>query len=480
MSTKIPAIPPVPTDISPELKAYLEAIAEIQDVRAGRRGDPKDRAVTLRELFEAGLAKELKAASFDPNNITQVNIGFGTDLTPIVDVPPAPTGVSASGGFTKIVVTYDDPRLKYFNHSLTEIHRSSSNDINTAQLIGVTTGIVYTDEAATGNTFYYWVRFVSDAGETGPFNSTSGTVATTVNIESVDIADDAVTETKIADDSISTPKMQANSITAASGIIADAAIGTAQIQNAAIDSAQIADAAITNAKINDLNASKINAGSLDVARITDGGLVVYDKASGGTIGTVKAVEVAAPDSDFGNGLARAQDNYDQPPGSSVNPAGGPMYHKTVLNYAYALPYQYVGTSAAEGGTSSGGPYYLPRVLYHSFTTPNFNGPDPSYVFQTNAQFIGGIVLSSARCAVIITVGTSSLATSSGSHYNEIFGYEGGTNVLNPVFMSGEVTLSKNTTYYLSVYAGKKNIGRQGPINTGLAFICTVNYWTFFK
>lgn len=479
MTTKLPAIPPVPTDISPELKAYLEAIAEIQDVRAGRRGDPKDRAVTLRELFEAGLAKELKAASFDPNNITQVNIGFGTDLTPVVDVPPAPTGLSASGGFTKVVITYDDPRLKYFNHSLTEIHRSSSNDINTAQLIGVTTGIVYTDEASTGSTFYYWVRFVSDAGAVGPFNSTSGTVATTVNIASIDIADDAVTETKIADDSISTPKMQANSITAASGIIANAAIGTAQIQNAAIDSAQIADAAITNAKINDLNASKINAGSLDVARITDGGLVIYDKAAGGSIGTVKAVEVSVPDSTFGNGISPAGNNYDQPPGSSVNPAGGPMYYKQGSYYAYALPFQYAGTSAAEGGTSTGGPYYLPRVLFHSFTTPNFNGPNPSYVFQTNAQFIG-TAFSGARCAVVTTVGTSTSATSSGSAYNEIFFYEGQSVSLNPFFMSNAVTLSKNTTYYLSVYAGKKAISRQGAVDTGLAFICTVNYWVFFK
>ena len=33
---------------------------EAQEIRLGRRGDPKDRAITLRELIDSGLAEELK------------------------------------------------------------------------------------------------------------------------------------------------------------------------------------------------------------------------------------------------------------------------------------------------------------------------------------------------------------------------------------------------------------------------------------
>ena len=46
--TKVPAAPPVPASVSPELRRYLEQIAETIEIRLGRRGDQRDRAVTLR------------------------------------------------------------------------------------------------------------------------------------------------------------------------------------------------------------------------------------------------------------------------------------------------------------------------------------------------------------------------------------------------------------------------------------------------
>lgn len=446
----LPAIPPVPGDLSPELRAYLEAMKEVSEVRAGVRGDPKDRAVTLRELFESGLAKELKAAPFDPNNITQINIGFEAN-PPALNVPPSPTGLSAAGGFTKIVIEFDNPRLKYGNHSLTEIHRNSSNDITTAQLIGVTTGLVYSDNVSSGSTHYYWIRHVSDSGVTGPFNSSTGTVASTVSITSIDIADDAITETKIADDSISTPKMQANSITAASGIIANAAIGTAQIANAAVDSAKIADAAITNAKINDLNAGKINTGSLNVNRITDGSIVVYDKAAGGTVGSIKTIKST---------LTRAQQQI----GNMI----GPPF--SVTQYVAALPYQ--------TAPSPGSGINMPRAQLHSFTTPNYTGPNPNYVFQINVQFFGTLVQFGLNTGyVVMTLGTSSSATATGSILNEVR-VAFGTASLNQFFISGEVTLAKNTTYYLSVYTATHDISL--PSASSQAVEVVSNYWILFK
>ena len=55
--TKVPAIKNIPAKLDYETKATLESIKEALEVRLGRRGDPRDRAVTLRELIDSGLAK---------------------------------------------------------------------------------------------------------------------------------------------------------------------------------------------------------------------------------------------------------------------------------------------------------------------------------------------------------------------------------------------------------------------------------------
>ena len=69
--TKLPGFPKVPSDASPAQRAYLTAIAEALEVRLGRRGDPRDAAVTYRDLIDGGLAVEgltvSLAAEFAPS-----------------------------------------------------------------------------------------------------------------------------------------------------------------------------------------------------------------------------------------------------------------------------------------------------------------------------------------------------------------------------------------------------------------------------
>ena len=64
--TTIGSIPKPPSRLDTETKRYLETLAEAIEVRLGRRGDTRDRAVTLRELIDSGLAKELLDSPFDP------------------------------------------------------------------------------------------------------------------------------------------------------------------------------------------------------------------------------------------------------------------------------------------------------------------------------------------------------------------------------------------------------------------------------
>jgi hypothetical protein len=149
---------------------------EAQEIRLGRRGDPLDRAVTLRELIESGLAKRLSERPFDPSGLIDFipNDDQKGDLT----IPPAPTGLEASGAFTEIIVTWNP--AQYSNHAFTEVWRSRDDEVGTATLITTTASFIITDPVGYDQTYFYWVRFVSTSNVRGPFNRTNGTKATTV------------------------------------------------------------------------------------------------------------------------------------------------------------------------------------------------------------------------------------------------------------------------------------------------------------
>ena len=92
-------------------------------------------------------------------------------------VPPAPTWFTASCAYSQINLNWDYPA--YSNHSHTEVHVHTSDVIGDATLLGIQTGRVFVDPVGSGQTRYYWVRHVNTEGLAGPFNSASGTVAST-------------------------------------------------------------------------------------------------------------------------------------------------------------------------------------------------------------------------------------------------------------------------------------------------------------
>ena len=202
--TKVPAMPRIPASISPEVRKYLETLEQIVAIRLGRRGDPRDRAVTLRELVDSGLATELSTNPFDPNR--SGNTGFvqgGAKLQDLA-VPPAPTSFTASGAFSTIHLSWDFP--SYSNHSHTEVYVHTSDVIGDATLLGIQTGRVFIDPVGQGQTRYYWVRHVNTDNITGPFNSASGTVASTATDVNhmLGILTGAITSSELAT-SLSTP-----------------------------------------------------------------------------------------------------------------------------------------------------------------------------------------------------------------------------------------------------------------------------------
>ena len=201
--TQVPGIPKSPADASPQTRAWLDSVAEALEIRLGRRGDPKDRAITLRELIESGLAQELKANPFDPNNINSSNIGL-TNPRQNLDIPPTPVNFSASGAYSQIHLSWDYPN--YSNHAFTEIYGHDSDVIGDAQLVGISDGLVYIDPVGSGVSRYYWVRHVSTSDVVGPFNSGTGTLAQTATdvAHQLAVLADAITSSELAQ-SLKTP-----------------------------------------------------------------------------------------------------------------------------------------------------------------------------------------------------------------------------------------------------------------------------------
>mgnify|MGYP005826844625 CR=1 FL=1 len=273
--TLVPGIPPIPSDASPSLRAYLTALGEALQVRLGRRGDPRDRAVTLRELIDSGLAKELKTNQYNPNADNSSGTGFGPELAPNLAVPPAPAGLQGSAGFKTIILQWNsakDPSFLYGNHSLTQVFRHTSDAIGDAVFVGSTPAAIFADDiVSSGTTYYYWVRYISTDNVEGPFNATSGVAVAATNVNAITstmITDDAITTPKLATNSVTTAKIAAGTITADKAIIANAAIVTAQIADVQITTAKINTAAITTAKIADAQITNAKIGTAAVGTLS--------------------------------------------------------------------------------------------------------------------------------------------------------------------------------------------------------------------
>ena len=183
--TKLPAVYRIPSTADPQLKLFAESVREILEVRLGRRGDPRDRFVTLRELIDSGLAKELKDNPFDPNAaIPSVGFTASFDETERITntLPPKPTGFTVAAAYTSFNLSWNHPQLA--NFAYTEIWRHTSNDVSSAIRIDTTPAHVWTEEVGYAKTYYYWVRHVTKADVLGPFSDV-GSGSTSIDIGAV-------------------------------------------------------------------------------------------------------------------------------------------------------------------------------------------------------------------------------------------------------------------------------------------------------
>lgn len=177
--TKVPAIPNAPVTVDAQTRQYFDSLKEAVEIRLGRRGAAEDRAVTLRELIDSGLAERLKSTPFDPNNFNTGSLGF---TSPSVEsnqtTPPAPLNFTVTGLYSLVLLKWHIPvELDFLSH--TEIWSNTEDNLNTATLLDIETGFTYSDRVGSDASRYYWIRFVSTAGIIGPFNAVEGTLGET-------------------------------------------------------------------------------------------------------------------------------------------------------------------------------------------------------------------------------------------------------------------------------------------------------------
>jgi hypothetical protein len=173
MSTKLPGLKNIPPKTDRELKLALEDIKQALEIRLGLRGDPLDRAVTLRELKDSGIVKVPNSAVGVTDGIIPPDDGEPGDLS----TPPSPTSLTVNAAFTSIILKWNKP--SYGNHGFTEIWRSEANSLGGAQLVATAGGQIYAEEVGYNQTYFYWVRFVSVQNVPSAFNDTEGTSAQT-------------------------------------------------------------------------------------------------------------------------------------------------------------------------------------------------------------------------------------------------------------------------------------------------------------
>lgn len=165
---KFPSIRSTQGVKDPATKSVLDSVKKIVETGMGLNGD--DEAWTSKNSLKgpSGILADIVS------NGGRIVPPISLDFTP----PPRPAELSSVSTFSTIILSWKAPG--YRNHSYTEIHRSTEDDLSRAVMIArMPGGSMYADAVDNNTQYYYWIRFVSTANVTGPFNADTGLAAQT-------------------------------------------------------------------------------------------------------------------------------------------------------------------------------------------------------------------------------------------------------------------------------------------------------------
>lgn len=153
----MPNIPELSSKADPEVKRAMKAVKSWFNLIG--------KIITDSELTGTG------AFSRRSNGTLVANIQTLDTTT-----PPQISGLTATAALNSILLSWTPPQ--FLTLARVEIWRSTTDDLNTAGMVGTTGSTGFLDIPGDGvsptTVFYYWVRIVSSAGVIGPFNATAG------------------------------------------------------------------------------------------------------------------------------------------------------------------------------------------------------------------------------------------------------------------------------------------------------------------
>lgn len=122
---------PVPQGWAGQDRRFGETIKNNLDVLSGFSGNPLDKAVTMRDLLDSGIARLASGYTIFSGDSREI---APSTVFPNLDIPPAPTNLAANGAFQNILLTW---YLKSFSGlAYQEVFRHTSDSIADATLIG--------------------------------------------------------------------------------------------------------------------------------------------------------------------------------------------------------------------------------------------------------------------------------------------------------------------------------------------------------
>ena len=168
--------PSISSDLSDEesQRLFNESVKECVEVLEGKRGDGLDRALTARDLAQAGILTVSTASLSSGGSSSGISFGKVSD---VVEFPTTPTNLVVSGAFTNLLLVWDKATFQGYSH--TEVWRYDTNDITSAVKIATSSHNMYSDPVEPNSSFFYWVRFVNTKDQKGSYNQTSGTAGVT-------------------------------------------------------------------------------------------------------------------------------------------------------------------------------------------------------------------------------------------------------------------------------------------------------------
>lgn len=204
----------VPSKWQGQEKKFAETIKESVDSLLGQRGDILDKAVTVKDLVESGLAT-IPAGAQRYSGASNGLAPVGSNVNLNIQSPNAPTNLTASGAFQNILLAWN--LTPYNGHSAVFVYRHTSDSLSNATKIGLASGgqRFFSDPVGGNKTFYYWIRAINENGEFGAYNSSAGTLGVTLQDNAVLLNSlaDSITSSELAT-SLSTPIAAIGTLTA--------------------------------------------------------------------------------------------------------------------------------------------------------------------------------------------------------------------------------------------------------------------------